>query len=99
MEIPRFFALIDMRFAAGGEPARSGFARRTLPAPFSSWSAKMVRHSIPARSGNFAMIEVDPADHMGRKPRAIASSAVSRPSAKCKPLRTSSSGDQAAIRN
>src|SRR5580704_4907917 len=54
------------------------------PAPFASWSAMMVSVLIPDRTGNFAMIAVEPVAHMGLRPFDIAPSAVSRPSAICR---------------
>ena len=36
-------------------------------------------HSTPARTGIFAMIAAEPADHIGRRPIDAAASAVSMP--------------------
>ena len=62
--------------------ARAAFS----PAPLTSWSATMLRLSISARTGKERMIEVEPVDHIGRRPTAIPASAVSRPSAMNKPV-------------
>src|SRR6202041_1648394 len=38
------------------------------PASFASWSAMMLSALIPDRTGNFAMIAVEPVAHMGLRP-------------------------------
>ena len=67
------------------------------PAPVGSLSTITLKHSMPDRTGNFAMIAVEPVAQMGLRPIDIAASAVSRPSAICRHSSTSASSDSLTI--
>ena len=86
VEIAKLVGSQEADLPARSPPSRLKFSGRTFARAVRVVIDDDVEASIPGRTGNFAIIEVEPVAHIGRRPNsAMPVSAVSFPSARYRP--------------